>query len=400
MYDRSKSQTLSWNCGTMLKVLMFAVAVLGFRTAHADTDWMILPRASESRRMLLHGLRDNSKPVSTDVWMDKKGKCRSLRIGNAKTGFLTAGVNTSGVAVIASGGDPQRDKSPKANKHNYTLGNAVNLILRNCKTAEQGVSQLRDGFNKRLIAGSLIFLIGDAKRAFVVECSPNHFASCELTNGFCVYANLWKLPNMQDASQRLFNSTGWQVQREWVVSEMLRRARQSGGTVSLAESFATSRVGTAEINTPAVNKARDRNKKLIKVNNTPAMKTSADGFLFEIDPEFPGVLSCVYVAFGPPRHTAYLPIPIGAADKLPAEVTPNPWKTAALARNKSAKPETPINPQLIAFENRMLEEFNKKREKARRLLREKNTAEAKKLLQENLQRQAVELDNFLKSLGN
>jgi hypothetical protein len=383
-----------------LAAALFAVVACGIPAVHADTDWIVLPRASESRKMLLHALRDNSKPVSTDIRLDKGGKIKSLRIGNTKTNFTFGGINYSGVAVLATGGDPQRDKLPKAHKRNYTGSNAVNLILRNCKTAEQGVNLLRDGFRKSLIAGSLIFFVVDAKRAFVVECSPKHFASFELTGSFCVYANMWKLPNMQDASQRLFNSVGWQAQREWAVAEMLRRARQSGGTISLAESFATSRVGVAEINNPAVNKARDRNKKLIKVNNTPAMRTSADGVLFEIDPEFPGVLSCAYVAFGPARHTVYLPIPVGAVEKLPAELTPDPWKAAALARNKSAKPETPINAQIIAFENRMQEEFAKKREAARELLRAQRPAEAKKLLQENLQRQAAELNKFLQSLGH
>ena len=384
---------------TRIALPPFAMLTLGIGTAHADTDWIVLPRASESNRMLLHALRDNSKPVSTDLRLDKSGKVPSLRIGNTKTNYTFGGINYQGVTAFWTGGDPQRDKSPKVHKRNYTGTNAVHHILRNCKTAEQGVNLLRDGFKKSLISGSLIFFIADANRAFVVECSPKHFASSELAGGFCVYANVWKLPGMQDASMRIFNSIGWQSQREWTVAESLRNARKSGGTISLAESFAASRVGTAEANNPAFNKARTKDKKLIKVFNTPAIKTSADGFLFEIDPEFPGVLSCVYVAFGPQRQTAYLPVPVGAAEKLPAEITPDPWKTTALTRNRSANPETPINPELIAFENRMLAEFAKKREAARRLLREKKTAEAKKLLQENLRRQAAELDNFLKSSG-
>ena len=396
MYDRSNSQHLSHGCGTMAKLMMLAVGVLGFRTARADTDWMILPHASESRRMLLHGLRDNSKPVSTDVWFDQKGKFPSLRIGSAKSGFVISGTNTCGVAVIASYGDRTSDRNPPNNKHNYTISNAVNLILRNCKTADQGVRMLQEASRKKLISGSMIFLIVDARRAFAVECSSWHLGSCELTSGFCVYANVWKLPNMTTASLRSPKSRNWMLQREWVVGEMLRRARNSGKTVSVAETFAASRIGTAEINAKNFEKAREKGT----VNNVPALKTSADGFLFEIDAEFPAVLSCAYVAFGPPRHTAYLPIPIGAADKLPAELTPNPWKAAALARNKSAQPTTPVNPQLIAFENRMRTEFAKKREEARRLLRNRQNAEAKTLLQENLQRQAAELENFLKSLGN
>ena len=376
--------------------LTIAVCALGGMTAHADTDWMILPHASESRRMLLHALRDNSKPISTDVWMDKKGKIPSLRIGNAKSNYVVAGTNACGVTVISSYGDRTSDKAPKASKHNYTLPSSVHLILRSCKTAEQGVNLLRDGSRKKLIASTMILMIADANRAFVVECAPWHLATCELTSGFCVYANAWKLPNMTTASLRSANSRAWAVQREWTVAELLRRARKSGGTVSVAETLAASRVGPAEINAKPFEAARDKRP----VNNTPAIKTSADGFLFEIDREFPGVLSCAYVSFGPQRHTAYLPIPIGAAEKIPAELTPNPWKTAALARNKAAKPDTPFNVNIIAFENRLLADFAKKREEARALLRDRKTAEAKQLLQENLQQQATELNNFLKTLGN
>jgi len=374
---------------------LFAVCTLGAATAHADTDWIIMPRASESGRMLLHALRDNPKAVATDLRLDKSGKFHSLRIGNTKTKFNHGGINYCGVAALAIGGDPQRDKILKPDKRNYSGSNAVNLILRNCKTAEQGVGLLRDGFRKSLIPGSLIFFVVDANRAFVVECSPKHFASFELTSSICVYTNCWRLPNMDDASRRSARSRSWQSQREWAVRTALQAARKTGNTISAAETFAASRLGPAEVNTPATEKAREKSKVL----NTPAMKTSADAVLFEIDREFPGVLSCAYVSFGPQRHTAYLPVPVGAAEKLPAELTPNPWKTAALARNKAAKLEKPFNVNIVAFENRMLAEFAQKREEARALLREGRTADAKQLLQENLQRQAAELDTFLKTLG-
>ena len=95
------------------KLPLLAVCVLGFQTARADTDWLILPRASESRRMLLHGIRDNTRPVSTDLRMDKSGKYHSLRIGSTKSKFTYAGINQCGVAAMAIGGDPQRDKPPK-----------------------------------------------------------------------------------------------------------------------------------------------------------------------------------------------------------------------------------------------------------------------------------------------
>jgi len=370
-----------------------ALCALGAAAAFADTEWMILPAASESGRMLLHGIRDNSRPVSTDLRFEKPGRFQSLRIGSNKSKFNVAGINTCGVAVISTGGDPHRDRNPKPGKFNYSGSNAVNILLRNCATAELAVANLRDGFKKRLIAGTLIFFIADAKRAFVVECSPGHFASHELSTGFCVYTNTWKLPGMDDASLRSARSSGWNAQREWAVRETLRNARKSGNRVSVAESIAASRVGP-EINTKENEKARDKGV----IGNTPANRSSADGYLFEIDREFPGVLSCVYVAFGPARHTVYLPVTLGAAEALPAELTPNPWKTAALARNKAAKPDSPIDRRIVTFEKQLHAEFAKTREEARKLLRDKNDAEAKKLLQEALQRQSADLNNFLGTL--
>ncbi len=377
-------------------VSVAALCALAFNAAHADTDWIILPGASESGRMLLHGIRDNSKPVATDIRFEKQGRFKSLRIGNTKSKFNAAGINSCGVAVLATGGDPHRDRMPKVTKISYTSTNAINIILRNCDTAEKAVANLRDGFKKRLITNGTIFLIADPQRAFAVECSPGHFASYEIKGTYCVYSSMWKMPEMQAVSRRSARSYGWSTQREWAAREMLQRGRLSGNTISAAESIAASRAGSAEINTKENEKARDKSP----VNNTIANKFNADAFLFEIDKEFPGVLSCVYVAFGPARHTVYLPIAIGAAESLPAELTPAPWKTGALARLKATKPTDPADNRIVAFEKQLHAEFAQTREGARKLLREKNAAEAKKLLQEALQRQAADLNTFLGGLKN
>lgn len=375
-------------------VSVAALCALAFNTAYADTDWVILPGTSESGRILLHGIRDNSKPVSTDIRFEKQGRFKSLRIGNTKTKFNTAGINSCGVAVLAAGGDPHRDRMPKVTKISYTSSNAINIILRNCDTAEKAVANLRDGFKKRLITSGTIYLIADPQRAFAVECSPGHFASYEIKGPYCVYSHMWKQPEMQAISRRSARSYGWSTQREWAAREMLQRGRQSGNTISVAESITASRAGLTETNTKENEKARDKSP----VNNTIANKYNADAFLFEIDREFPGVLSCVYVAFGPARHTVYLPIAIGAAEALPAELTPNPWKTGALARLKAAKPGELPDPEILTFEKQLHAEFAKTREEARKLLQDKNVAEAKKLLQEALQHQAADLNAFLNGL--
>lgn len=362
--------------------LVLCAAVFELR---ADTDWVVLPVATDSGRMLLHALRDNSKPIMTDLRFEKGGSFKSLRIGNNKSKFSHAGLNAAGVAIVVTGGDPHGDGTPKKNKFNYDGAKFVNNILAKCSSAEKAVAYIKEQADKKLIAASLIILVVDPGRAFAVECSPKHFASMEIRSGMCVYANSWRLPEMDAASKRAFNDRAWAVQREWAVREMLQRAGTSN-KVSVAESIAASRAGIPELNSKDFEAARKKRP----LNNPPANRYSADGVLFEIDREFPGVLSCAYVAFGPARQTVYLPVALGAAEALPEELKPAPLKNAALARHKAAKPDTPIDIRFATFEKRIFSEFEKAREEARTLLRDKKTDEAKKLLQDTLQRHASE----------
>ena len=117
--------------GAAFKAALFALLIVGAAlNAAGDTDWVVLPYASASRRMLLHALRDSGKPMATDLRLDNvKGKIRSLRIGHNKSGYSFSGINFYGVAAVVTGGDPCRDKNPKSDRRNYSFGSAINLIL-------------------------------------------------------------------------------------------------------------------------------------------------------------------------------------------------------------------------------------------------------------------------------
>ena len=119
---------------------------------------------------------------------------------------------------------------------------------------------------------------------------------------------------------------------------------------------------------------------------------------FEIDPEFPAYLSRVYAALGPQRHTVYLPIPFGAADKLPEELSDKAWSEEACRLRDAAKPTDPVRPELLEFEQKQLADFAKVREEAHWLLRLEKRAEALELLHDTLVRQTGETSEFLKRL--
>lgn len=377
-----------------------AMLTLTATAAFADVDWMILPKYSSSGRMLVHGARygvsrDGKQPVRivpkqyfVTPETGKSTKYRYLRLGSI------CGLNEKGLAVIWSSGNPTRDKNPKKKSATYSSYGATVAILRWCATADEAVRHMRWAFDKGLVSGSSIFLVADPKRAFVIECSPNHFASWELPHAFCVYSNCWKLPGMDDASIDNANRATSNFQREWAAREALKQALDEKKALSVADSIRASRLSVAEVNDKAFSKRRG----WLKLTSAPYNRFSADGYLFELDCEFPAELSCVYAALGPQRHTVYLPIPMGAADQLPEELSKPEWSEQAVRLRDAAKPEDPMRPELLEFEQKQLADYAKVREEARWLLRLEKREEALKLLHDTLERQTKETQEFLSKL--
>ena len=379
------------------KLSLSALAAGVALTASADTDWMVLPRYSKTGMTMLHGCRNMPKRTPVLLRWEKPNGCKYhyLSIGNKK-GLRFGGVNERGVAVIFTGGGPMLDKNPPASPNNFNGRRGTVEILRNCATAQEAEALLRGAAEKKFIDGSLIFFIIDRNRAWVVECSPDNYVSWELPHAFCVYANLWKLPGMDASSTSPVERTLKCAQREWGAREMLRRRLDANQTISRQDSFAASRLNTHELNGEEYAKARSKTGKH-RFNTAPHNPNSHDSYLIEVDPEF-GELSCIYVAYGPARHTVYLPVPFGAADKLPKELFADEWMDGAFARMKAAKAGDPMDPRIIEFEKKLLAEFDKARLEARWKLRFGKRGEARKLLRARLEKQVGETLAFLKSL--
>jgi len=367
--------------------------------AYADVDWMILPKYSASGRMLVHGAREGVSPKGQPVRImsklrfftpetDKGAKYKYLRTGSI------GGMNEKGLTVFWSSGNPTRDKNPKKKGRIDPRAALMTAMLRSCATAPQALEHMRRAFDKKLIWGSAIFFVADAKRAFVIECSPAHFASWELTHAFCVYANCWKLPGMDDGSIDNANRATSHYQREWAAGEALRQVYEREKKISVADSIRASRVSVPEVNGEEFAKRRG----MLKLTTAPFNRFSGDSYLFDIDCEFPGELSCIYAALGPQRHTVYLPIPLGAADQLPEALSTPEWSGHAYRLRDAANVEDPVRPELLEFEQKQLADFRKAREEARWLLRLEKRDEALEILHQTLARQTAETFEFLSKL--
>ena len=353
--------------------------------AQADISWVIKPAASASGRMQLFTSRAD-KPLPRTIIVDtpKNAKqYKNIRFGNREKNFSFTGINVHGLAVAFTGAGPSLDpvsNKPKKGAPFFTGSYAAEQILRNCKTAKQAVELLRKA-NGRFY-GTLIFLIADPNRVCIFECSSRHMASYDLGLNYAVYSNVWKLPGMEDASARVPGTLSGYAQREWVAKTGINKARKGDRKVSIPEAIAVSRLNAADM------KRKD-------VTSAPSVRNSIDAYIFEIDRKHPGILSCVYAAMGPQRHTVYLPIPLGAMDELPAELVGGTWAKSGDELAKKTADAAPVSDDLIEFERGLHQEFNDIRYKATQLLDAKQTGEAKKLLAETLRRQTQEVLKFM-----
>ena len=363
------------------KTSLLAAAVLSCSAAVACTSFTIHRTGSETGRMLVHKCRDSTMG-RLDAEMMTVGNRRWMRIGSG--GGAMFAMNDRGVAVTVNTGNKLAgDAIPKkASTHSVPL---FAEIMEKCATAESGVKLIERHF--RNPAG--IYMIADAKRAFLVESGAGYGEHKELTGGIFVIANEMHLPGIEEFNTSTAHGMGRQRAREANTRAALRRTRDKNGKYTRRGMFATSRI---------------RCGKAIKAQNVfrPVSSKTGVGSLsavcFEPDPEFPEHLSTAYVALGPQRHTAYLPCPM-ALRQFPEAMRNGKWAALSVTIRKNQGEENPLLPQIVELEDRLLAEYDRTREEARQLLREGKTAEAEKLLNDLFDRHFRQAEALLTELS-
>lgn len=381
-----------------IRFLTVVFAILLAPQLVADTEWIITPKYSASGRMLLHANRGQGAAKMPPVWMSydpaRKGTYGFLRIGN-KGGLCFAGINEKGLAAAYTTGDPSDDRKPPRDKRNWSGHAAVVISLRLSATVDQARQHLHKAFKDRLVSESMVVFLADPYKAVVIECSPQHYASWDLKDSYCVYSHMWKLPGMDDGSLRSIGSVEVCTQREWGIRTGLRDIRKdNNGRIPISGSIAVSRLNVNDLNAEKFQKQRGKPP----VVQAPYQRNAQDSYLFELDAEYPEFLSRVYIAFGPARHTVYLPMALPALKDLPKELFEPEYFRDALARHNSADPAAPVDERIPKFEEKLFREFEEQSDEARLLLMKGKRAEAEKLLNDLAHKQAAETLEFLRGL--
>ena len=374
--------------------LMFAFCAA---SASACTSWIVPPPASATGGMVIHKCRDSyRRPLDAD-FRRMPGKYRWLRVGLEKDQAAFA-MNECGVVVISNQGDEVRHSVDPAHRQAakreegqwVTACWAWQVIASECPTAEAAVERLRQiiGLGQFFGNGD-IGMIADPRRAFVAEYSTGgRMQIREVTADYCVYANGWKLPGMESESARRVALNPNDQIREGVVRKFFTELRRGGRKIGVADCFAASRLADV----PKMTIKRGRAPYIRKYKDQKVY--SLGGVTFEPDAEFPAELSTAYVALGSQRHTVYLPIPM-CAENTPPDMKSGAWGEYAFRLQATLGDDNPRLGELEAFETKALAEFTAARERARKLLRAGRRAEARKLLNDLLKRQAAEARNLL-----
>ena len=345
------------------KTLLLIAAALGSSAAMACTSFTIHRTRSETGRMLVQKCRDSTMGRLDAGMMKSPGGRRWMRIG-ANGGAMFA-MNDRGVAITVNTGNKlEGDTIPKK-----ALAHSVPLfkeVMEKCATAESGVKLIERHF--RNPAG--IYMIADAKRAFLVEAGAGYGEHKELTGGMFVIANEMHLPGVDEFNTSTPSGMGRQRAREANTRAALKRMQNKQGKYTRRGMFATSRI---------LHGNTIKTQNVFRRISPKSGVGSVSAVCFEPDPEFPEHLSTAYIALGPQRHTVYLPCPMALA-QFPEAMRNGRWAELSVTIRKNQGEENPLLPKIVELEDRLLAEYDLVREEARQLLRSGRTAEAEKLL--------------------
>ena len=367
--------------GTALKALLPVALCCCAAVAEACTSFAIHPSVSETGRMLLQKCRDSRMGrLDADIMTAKNGR-RWMRIGS--DGGAMFAMSDRGVAVTVNTGNTLAgDDIPRKAPRQPSV---FRVIMERCSTAEEGIKLLKGYFRNP----TGIYMIADAKRAFLVEAGAGYGEHLEIPGGILVVANEMHLPGVEEYNTSMAIGMFKQRAREANTRAELRKSRNRDGKYTRRGMFAVSRKRYGKT-------FRDYN--VFRPISPKSGVGSISAVCFELDGEFPAQLSTAYIALGAQRHTVYLPCPM-ALEQFPEKVRSGTWADLATKIREKQGEANPLLGRIVALEDELLTEYDRVREEARGLLRAGKTAEAVKLLNDSFATQFDRADALMTKLA-
>ena len=331
----------------------------------------------ENDTVILHKSRDSkSRDVRVKKGVDKNGKVW-LGMGGKK-GYCMA-FNSSGLAGVMNGGELCSDNS--TNKNGKKTPELLEIIISTCNTAQEAVEMLR-GFLKKGDYehgdhGS-IFFFADTKEGFLVENTAGFMAVQKCNSGYAIRANIWHLPGLEKYALTDYKTYAVESTREYAVRTALNEALASRKRITVQDCLDISRL--TKTSHPIITRS-------VCCSWTNSCSS------FELDREFPDVLSTAYMCVGSPRNTVVLPFPI-CIKTLPEELATVKVASASYARMGKLGYAAEMPQAWKACEKKSFDSYDKALVQAKALLKNGKKAEAVKLLNDTFNKIWQEAKNL------
>jgi hypothetical protein len=348
------------------------------------TTWMVMPDVSAYGSAMLHKNRDYTGQFHLTVRLCRTapGRYRTFSAGDLWNTGSGCAINEKGLMIAQNDGENTLDQSSVP----VTVGSAMltRFVAEQCATVDEAVAMLRKFYTQGIMRDNDIYSIADRNGGAIVEATPRRLAEARLTSGFEVRANNFLLPGMRSSGGRTRSALLNGDNRRYEACEGLFTALGVNGKITARDMWAIARQRNTE----------DEQKGLRQVCGP----TTLYGMTLLADCDYPEVLSVVFVALGPPRHTVFLPIPM-AANTLPEKLISGSWGARSFALRERLAQEHEQLLDIERLEQRLLDDFLTARESARRLLHAGYRADAVALLNTVFREQAVMVDDFLSRLA-
>ena len=317
----SIDRAFGWKKNTYARICCFGIDYKKTPAPHECTSWIIMPDLTKGKQIILHKNRDSSSRFLAGLQRSVPGKFSWIGHGNYGSSGANCGINSKGLAVAMNSGDRTRENNVSG--LNTTL--IARILLEECADAPSAVKLLEKMVKKGAYvhgkSGSMWF-IADSKTAYVVEHNAKYLHAQALKSGLAVRGNAWHFPEMIVHSQQKHKDLVINNRRVYTVREkLIHKAFHKRGEVQVEDCIAASRITRF----PEDPKCYPLCGKLTNAASS-----------FVIDREFPEDLSYTAFAFGPPRHTVYIPVPV-TLKKYPDELLSGRFCNEIFKRFESKK---------------------------------------------------------------
>jgi len=347
------------------------------------TSWMVTPSASSTGVSMLQKTRDytGQNLLSIRLYRSAPARYKIITVGDLWSSGAGAVMNEKGLMIVQNDGPAAWEKCTR--KVNTGCVFMLRYLAEQCADTAEAEAKLRKLYAAGVIRGSDLYLLADLNRGVVIETTSRSVASASVDFGFEVRANTFLLPGMASTAnaarkQDVFLNG---ENRRFSAGEFLGGRLREKGLLSPLDLIACSRLRDPEM---------EKNKW-----RQVCMKNTIASTLMVPDRSYPDMLSAVFIAIGPPRHTIYLPVPIGVTE-FPEELANGDMGLLAFQLREKYGLDHPHLPRFNAVEKELTEEFFAVRDQARILLRQDRRQEAAELLTGVFKKQFLRVRAFLK----